>query len=146
MFFLFFLDKLPIEQVLWLESIFYLAVVILEVPSGYFSDTIGRRATLVISAIGIVCAHGLFFFGSYAVDVFPLYALAQVLLAVGTSFKSGTDTTLHYDSLHSLGREDEYPAREAIASRNSFMASAIAALIGGIVASIELRYAYAASL
>ena len=145
-FFLFFLSQLPIEKVIWLESIFFLSVVILEVPSGYFSDKIGRRTTIIFSAIGIVLAHSLFLYGSNTDEPFFIFALAQVFLAVGTSFKSGTDTSLHFDSLSALDRQSEYPEREAIASRNGFLSGAAAALVGGILASIELRYAYAASL
>jgi MFS family permease len=37
------------SRVLRLEAIYYIAVVILEVPSGYFSDRFGRRQTLLIA-------------------------------------------------------------------------------------------------
>jgi hypothetical protein len=148
-FFLFFLEKLPLEQVLWLESIFFFSVVVLETPSGYFSDKVGRRVTLIVSAVGMVSANGLFFYGATVeyneYQVFIIFAVAKVLLAVGSSFKSGTDTVLHYDSLNALGRESEYARREAVAGRYSFLSSAIAALVGGAVASFELRFAYAAS-
>ena len=41
-FFLYFLARLPLVQVLQLEAIYYAGVVLLEVPSGWFSDRIGR--------------------------------------------------------------------------------------------------------
>lgn len=37
------------SRVLRLEAIYYIAVVFLEVPSGYFSDRFGRRQTLLIA-------------------------------------------------------------------------------------------------
>ena len=141
-FFLYFSEKFPLEAVLRLEAIYYAAVVVLEVPSGYFSDAIGRRPTLLISASAIVAACALFFFGSG----FLLFAAAQVCLAVGMAFNSGTDTTLHYDSLAELGKENEYAEREARAARNGFIAAAIAALLGGAVAVFQLRFAYGLSL
>ncbi|MCH7944561.1 MAG: hypothetical protein IIC73_00890 [Armatimonadetes bacterium] len=141
-FFLYFSEQFPLETVLLLEAIYYAAVVIFEVPSGYFSDAIGRRPTLLISASAIVAACALFFFGSG----FLLFAFAQVCLAVGIAFNSGTDTSFHYDSLAALGKEHEYGDREARAARNAFIAAAIAALLGGGAAVLQLRFAYGLSL
>lgn len=141
-FILFFLTYLPLEQVLLLEATYYAAVVLLEVPSGYFSDHVGRRPTLIISTLALVAAYGLFFTSS---SFFP-FAMAQILLAVGFSFNSGTDTSLHFDALAALGREDEYGPREAMISKLGFYAGALGALGGGIFALYELRIAYLLSL
>ena len=47
-FFLFFSAHLSLDKILLLESIYYASVVLLELPSGYFSDRVGRRATRCI--------------------------------------------------------------------------------------------------
>lgn len=135
---LYFLQHMPLATVLRLEAIYYLGVVILEVPSGYFSDRFGRRPTLLLAALFLLFAYVLFFLG----DSFGVFAIAQVLLAAGLAFNSGTDTSLHYDSLASMGREAEYDQREAVASRNMLLASGLAGLLGGAVAMAGLRYAY----
>ncbi len=140
-FFLYFSEHLTLERVLLLESIYYIAVVLFEVPSGYFSDSVGRKPTLLISAGALLAAYGLFFWGAS----FVVFVLAQICLAIGISFNSGTDTSFHYDSLAALGRHNEYDQREAVAARNGFHASAVAALVGGIAAAFELRYAYGLS-
>ncbi len=141
-FFLYFNQHMPIEQVLRLEAIYYVAVVILEVPSGYLSDTLGRRLTLLISAVSAIFAYALFFLG----DSFDVFVLAQIGLAASMAFRSGTDTSFHYDLLKCLGREDAYPQREARITRNVFIASAGAALLGGVVSIYALRVAYGLSL
>lgn len=141
-FFLYFSEHLPLRQVLLLEAIYYATVVLLEVPSGYFSDTVGRRRTLLISAAGLTLSYALFFVGRG----FGAFAIAQIFLAVGLSFKSGTDTALHFDSLNGLGRADEYAAREATANRNAMLGRAVAALGGGLAATWQLHFAYGLSL
>ena len=141
-FFLYFNQYMPIEQVLRLEAIYYVAVVILEVPSGYLSDTLGRRLTLLISAVSAIFAYALFFFGGS----FGVFVLAQIGLAASIAFQSGTDTSFHYDLLKCLGREDAYPRREARIMRNVFIASSGAALLGGVGSIYALRVAYGLSL
>lgn len=141
-FFLFFSEHLPLSRVLQLEAIYYAAVVLMEVPSGYFSDRVGRRPTLLISTSAMVIAYGLFFLGRS----FEIFAIAQICLATGFSFNSGTDTALHYDSLSGLGRADEYADREAKAHRNALLGRALAALAGGLAANWQLHYAYGLSL
>ncbi|QNN21516.1 MFS transporter [Planctomycetales bacterium ZRK34] len=140
-FFLYFTSRLSLARALQLEAIYYAAIVVMEVPSGYFSDLVGRRLTLGISSVALLGAYILFFLdGSFAT-----FAAAQVCLAVGFAFHSGTNTAFHNDSLEALGESDRLAAREAIVSRNGFFASAVAALAGGLVAAIDLRFAYALS-
>ena len=63
-FFLYFAAALPLDQVLLLEAVYYLGVVVLEVPSGFFSDVVGRRLTLLISSLAFLAGYMLFFFGT----------------------------------------------------------------------------------
>jgi len=141
-FFLYFQSHLTVADVLRLEALYYLAVVVTEVPSGYFSDAIGRRVTLIVAAASATLAHAFFFLG----DSFFVFALGQVFLAMGMAFNSGTDTALHFDTLARLDRKDEYAGREARVARLTFLGSGIAALLGGFVATFGLRNAYALSL
>ena len=140
-FFLYFSERMSLERVLQLEAIYYAVVVLLEVPSGYFSDVVGRRVTLLISSAALIGAYVLFVIDSS----FGVFVAAQVLLAMGISFNSGTDTSFHYDSLASLNREEEFAPREAVVARNGLLASALAALVGGCAGAIGLHYAYVAS-
>ena len=75
-FFLLFSSKFPIAQVLQLECIYYLSVVILEVPSGYVSDRIGRRPTLIAAALFLALSYILFFIG----DSFDVFLVAKILM------------------------------------------------------------------
>jgi MFS family permease len=146
-FFLYFSEHLPLARVLQLEAIYYAAVVVLEIPSGYFSDTVGRRATLLISAGALIAAYALFFVGSGLEGwTFEVFVVAQVCLAAGLAFRSGTDTALHFDTLSALERPGEYAAREATAHRYLLLGRAVAALIGGLAATWQLRFAYGLSL
>lgn len=141
-FFLYFTSLFSLSDVLRLEAIYYVAVVLFEVPSGYFSDVAGRRKTLLVANIAIVIAHCLFFFGSH----YSVFVLAQVSLALGLAFNSGTDTSLHYESLAGIGKQSEFEDREAKVARNTFIAGAFAALIGGGIALFHLRFAYGLSI
>lgn len=141
-FFLYFNSHFSLSNVLRLEAIYYIAFISFEVPSGYFSDVFGRRKTLLIANASIVCAHCLFFLGS---DFF-VFVLAQVSLALGFAFNSGTDTSLHYESVAGLGNQSEFADREAKVVRNTFVAGAVAAIVGGGIAYIDLRFAYGLSI
>jgi MFS family permease len=140
-FFLYFSSVLPIHEVLLLEALYFFSVVILEVPSGYFSDRIGRRPTLLLSAAGWMTGSIIFCTAS----TFVPFLVAQFLYAFGMAMKSGTDTSLLYESLKTLGRGDEVAAREARAQTFTFIALAVSALAGGTMAGFDLRWAYVLS-
>ena len=141
-FFLYMSRSLPLEQVIELSAVYYLSVFLLEVPSGYFSDRIGRRLTLLIAAAALMGSYSCFIVGAG----FWWFAAGQFLLATGMAMQSGTDTAFHYDSLKALGRESEYAEREARAEQWGLAMLALATFSGGLLGLIDLRLAYVFSL
>jgi len=140
-FFLFFSTHVSFSQVLSLAAIYYASVVLLEVPSGYFSDRLGRRPTLVIAATALTLAYATFSVSTS----FAGLAVAQVLLATGLAFNSGTDTSFHLANLQAIGKAHEYGEREAKLGALVFAMGAGAALVGGALGSVNLTFAYYAS-
>lgn len=141
-FFLYFNQLVSVQGVLLLESVYYIAVVVTEVPSGYFSDRFGRKATLLIASASLSLAYCSFFL---AHGLWWLIA-GQLLLAVGLAFNSGADTSMHHDSLAAAGRQLEFADREAQVARFALLAGAGAALLGGLAAVFSLRAAYLLSM
>ena len=141
-FFLYMSRSLPLDQVIQLSAVYSLSVFVLEVPSGYFSDRIGRRSTLLLAAAALILSHCCFIVGAG----FWWFAAGQFLLAAGIAMQSGTDTAFFYDSLKVLGREGEYAQREANAEQWGLIMLAIATLSGGALGLIDLRLAYVFSL
>lgn len=141
-FFLYFSSYLSLREVLWLEALYYLCGVVMEVPSGYFSDRFGRRPTLILAALFFVLSYLCFLIGTG----FGLFAFGQIFLASALAFRSGSDTAFHFDSLAALGRSEEYEVREAHLARLGLFALALASLAGGLVGSFDLRWAYVLAL
>ena len=141
-FFLYFSSVLTLSDVLLLEAIYYISVVILEVPTGYLSDRIGSRRVLIASSAAQMAACSAF----VSSGVFPVLACGQILLALGMALGSGSDTAHHYAVLKVLDRDEEYGRREARSARSLLLSQAISALLGGAVAVFDLRFAYLLTL
>ena len=140
-FFLYMSSTLSVDAALILESIYYAVVVVLEVPSGYLSDRLGRRPTMVLGMM-CWCAAGLVF---AATASFPAFVVAQALMAAGMALNSGTDEALLYDTLVELERGEEFVDFEARAQARAKIATGVAALVGGAVAVVDYRGAYLVS-
>ncbi len=139
--FLFFVDRYGLSTALQIQSVYYLAVVGLELPSGRFSDRFGRVPTLRIAAGSWIAAHTIFVTTESAVGA----AAGQILLAAGFAFISGTDVTFHYDTLEALGQESRYEERESAIRRQLLLAMASSAAIGGVLAFVDLRLPFVAA-
>ena len=140
-YFLFFQSKLDLADVLLLESIYFASVVAMEVPSGWFSDLFGRKRTLIVASLFLCAAYILFL----QANSFNMFAIAQMLLAAGIAFNSGTDTSFLLETTQALGVQDEYGAREANATRFNFLGTAVPAVLGGLAAIPDFRGAYVLS-
>lgn len=128
-------NGLSMFQVTILQALFAVAVIGLEVPSGYFADRYGRRRTLLIASVFAFTGILIYSLGSS----FLVFLAGEFSWAVGVSMISGADSALFYDSLVELGREDEY--QELWGKKRSYymLSTALASVMGGFVASFELR-------
>ncbi|MEZ4647712.1 MAG: MFS transporter [Candidatus Eisenbacteria bacterium] len=91
---------LDMHQVYLLQTVFALAVVILEVPSGYVADHIGRKTSLVLGGALAGCAFTWFAFA----DEFWKFVVFEIMAAVGASLYSGSDVALIYDTDEAIRR------------------------------------------
>lgn len=130
--FLYIQQELSAAEAILLYAIYDVATTVLEVPSGYMSDRVGRRPTLICAALAMLCSMLLLGFGGS----FLTFAMAQVLGGVGAAFVSGTNSALLYESLEARGRSGEMEARNLQAWRMGFAALALSAVFGGLLALI----------
>ena len=141
-FFLYFIERVPLAEAVLLGSVYYFSVFLMEVPSGYCSDRFGRRPTLILASVMTLLACSTF----VGASSFAMLVVAQVLLAAGIAFQSGSDSALLYDTLRALKREGEYTERESVAQKWSMVALACSCLCGGVLGAIDLRLPYVMAL
>ena len=139
--FLFFQAQLSASEAIVIYAVYEISTTVMEVPSGYLSDRIGRRQTLILSGLSGVVAGLMLSFGSG----FWIFALAQVPLGMHMAFASGTDTSLLYQSLRTAGRAEEVESQELRAFRFTFVALGVSAIIGGLLAMYARRISNIAS-
>ena len=140
--FFFQLEVVGPAEVIALEGAYYLANVIFEVPSGAFSDRIGRKGTLLLA--GLAKVAGLVAF--LAADTWTGLLLGQLGLAFASACVSGTDTALLHESLRGVGRVHEQPRYEARFATLGYASLGIACALGGAIGSFSLRAAIAVAL
>lgn len=87
-----------------ITAVYYVATVVLEVPSGILADRIGRRPLLVGGAVLNAIGFGVLFL---SVSL-PSFLLAETLIAAGTASVSGADSAWLHDRLAAEGREHDY--------------------------------------
>ena len=135
-------NGLSLESVFLLQGIYSVAVVAIEIPSGYFADVWGRKNTLIIGSIlGTIG----FIIYSLSSGFWP-FLIAELILGIGQSFISGSDSALLYDSLLAEKREKDYIKIEGrIISFGNF-AESIAAVLGGLIAEVSLRMPFIAQI
>jgi len=91
-------------QITLLDSMFWLVMVVFEVPTGAVADKWGKKHSLIFSCI--LTSGGLACFG--LARTYVLVLLAYFLWAVGVTFESGALSAFLYDSLKNIGKEAEY--------------------------------------
>lgn len=130
-------NGLDLFQIFLLQSLFAVAVVLLEVPTGMIADRIGKRTSLIYGALFLFIGYFIYALGT---DFFT-FLIAEILLSVGVCLLSGADSSLLYDTLKELNRESEYTKIESKSRAYQMVSFAICNLIGGFVGSYSYRYA-----
>ncbi len=140
---LFIRESFGVDTLLTLSSIMYFGVVIAEVPSGWMSDRLGRVLTLRIATLLWLAAYLVLLVSAGS---FVLIAAGQLLLAFGFAATSGTDVSLHYDTLEALGRPEEFEQNQARYTTYGYFSVSASAVAGGAMGLIDLRLAFASCL
>lgn len=126
---------LSIRDIFILQSIYSISIIVMEIPTGYFADVLGRKLTVLISCI--LSFLGLLIY-SFAHNFWSFVA-AELTIGFGSSFLSGTDSALLYESLAELDEEERYKFSESRMQSISHFSESIASVLGSVVASYGLR-------
>lgn len=121
-------------------SVFSIAMIssaVFEIPTGVFSDLIGRRYTTILSGLfltlmGVAYAVGL----SYGWLV-----VGAILEGLARALNSGNNDALLYDSLNKSDRKEELEKYMGHIGAAEQGASGVAAILGGILAAISFKLA-----
>ena len=121
---------LSLTEVMLLQGIYSLSVALFEIPSGYIADIFGRKQTIVFSTIFSFIGYLVFSFygGFYA------FAIAQILVGIGGSLMSGSDSALIYDTLLETESKSSYTKIEGRNYAIGNFSEALAGVLGGFLA------------
>lgn len=107
-----FLDiGLSLEDFFILNALWAASIVLLEVPSGAFADTFGRKNLVRLAGVCMVAEMAIIAFvpmGNYWLLIVA-FGLNRIISGAAEAFASGADEALVYDSLKARGREGEWP-------------------------------------
>ncbi|MAW21077.1 MAG: MFS transporter [Flavobacteriales bacterium] len=121
---------LSLTQVMLLQAIYSLSVALFEIPSGYIADVFGRRKTIILSTI--FCFMGYLIFSFYG--GFYAFAIAEILVGIGGSLMSGSDSAIIYDTLLETEDEESYTKIEGRNYAIGNFSEALAGILGGLLA------------
>jgi hypothetical protein len=106
-----------------------LALMALEVPTGWFADRFGSRRSLILGSVlqvaGMICC--------WLAEGIPGLIGACLLVAVADAFRSGADQALLYRTCIALGREPEFQRIEARSRAIQVVVLALLTVAGGAI-------------
>lgn len=120
------------------ESVFHVASLLFEVPSGVISDVFGRKKSMVLSQCMMLVSSLLMLVSDSMAGVLP----AMVFSAFGYNFASGTRESLAYETLKAKGREAEYDGYASTDMMLYTFFSSLATLCAGAALALGYRRAY----
>ncbi len=142
--------KFTMTEFFLIQSCFSLAVVVVEIPSGYFADLYGRKNTLIIASI----LSGIGFSYLYFAKELWQFYIYEIIIGTSMAMATGTDFAILYDTVNN---EIKNPKAEALrlspkeaSNVTAFWASnfqsgamlgeSLSAFIGGVLAFYNMNY------
>ncbi len=123
-------NGLSVADLFILQAGYSLASGVFEIPSGYMADVWGRKKTIVLGSVmgtigfAIYVAHPTFYY----------LLIAEIIMGIGQSFISGSDSAMLYDSLFHVKKEKKYLKHEGRITALGGFAETAAAVLGGTIA------------
>lgn len=130
--------RFSLVEIGFAESVFHVASLLFEVPSGVISDVFGRKKSMVLSQCMMLVSSLLMLVSDSMAGVLP----AMVFSAFGYNFASGTRESLAYETLKAEGREAEYDGYASTDMMLYTFFSSLATLCAGAALALGYRRAY----
>jgi len=97
-------SQMSLSEIYIMEATCLIGIMLLEIPSGALADLLGRRRTIFIGSALIIAEHLVFALADSRLMIWS----ANLIWVVGMSLVSGADSSLLFDSLRVLNREDDF--------------------------------------
>jgi MFS family permease len=121
-----------------LHAIYSAVIFLVEIPSGYLADVLGRKKAIIIGL-----SFGLLGFGVYSFSFgFAGFLIAELALGIGEGFVSGSDSAILYDTLLERNKQSQYVRYEGRISGTGNIAEALAGIAVTLIAFSSMRGYY----
>lgn len=153
-----FISNLNFTQVLWVsylafkgltlveiglcESVFHIASLVFEVPTGLIADRFGRKLSRMLAVVSRMIYLVLLLF----VSNFGLALFSFIFAALSYNLESGADSAFVYDSMVETGTQAGFAKVQGYREVIFQTSGLIAVMVGGLLADIRYDYAIFATL
>ncbi|MDG3086267.1 MFS transporter [Vibrio hannami] len=130
---------LTLSQFAMLNVVWAATIVLAEVPSGAFADTLGRKKLVVLSSIVMFIEIAMIAFvptGNPTL-VFIVFLINRILSGLAMALASGADEALAYDTLKEQGKEELWPRVLQIQLRIASSVGIFVTLIGAAMYDVN---------
>lgn len=116
------------------QIVFSIALLILDIPLGIYSDLYGRKNSLLLGGFSSCIGLGLFVLW----PVFWGFTFGEIALALSFAAFSGADTALLFETTKRLHQEDSYCEKEGRYQSYARYSEGLSSILGGLFASFSL--------
>lgn len=123
-------------QVMFLLSIQEFLLIFLEIPTGIVADRVSRKFSVFLGTLLVALPFAFL----PLINSFSLIIALFSIKALGKAFISGANSSLLYDLLLHFNQEENYKIERNKAHAYAMMVTAIAIVLGGIIAQTNMGY------
>lgn len=134
-------NDLTYTEIGTLSAVSALLVVVLEIPTGYLADRIGRRRVLLLGLVAMATS----LLGFVVARAFWHFLVLYALWSISTAFHSGTADAWLYDTLKESLREEEFTRVRGRGGAVYEWTSAGTMICGGFLYVLHPTYPFVAS-
>lgn len=113
-------------------SVMFLTQVMTEVPTGIFSDKMGRKKTLVLSSFTFFTAF-LCWALAGTFDYIPLLFIGAFINGVAKSLRSGTEEALMYETMEEMGKSSDFDKLFSITKGLEHLGKTLSYILAAVV-------------
>ena len=136
---LFLLDAgLSIGEVFIANATFSAGMVLFEIPTGVVADTVGRRASYLLSIVVLAVTTILYLLAARADAGVGVFAAVSLVMGLGFTFYSGALEAWLVDALHSVGEDSDLDHVFARSQQVTGAAMLVGTTAGGFLGQIDL--------